>query len=406
MIPSLAMRRRLLIALLLLALLVATRQASAQDCIGIYQDVEATVPCANLPSGQMTTLYIVAALQGANAAGISGAEFRIEVSNPTGYVFAFSASAWASAFGNPMDLTPADPDDNAGTTMGFGCRAPSASGKLVLGTVHVFNVSGAATALSVKRRSRPTHPGFPCPFVVRCDSALSKMCAAPGLGSCDLQKPTTQADDPAIFVAALNASPLVLEKPSVVIRSLIHNNAVAVSVLTNPGESPIAIDVSRTPEEILNRIVEGGEYIRERIASHDVIYPNESIYTQPLTLPQELTEPMPRSRAYSRFFRWLNGAHIGFDTLWPGPVTYGNEPEESVSFQQGARLIDCLIRCLGSNSLRVFDLHPTPWGTEWLLFHLVQPIEFDHGASKTAPLNVGVQDNPSRARAPRGRTPE
>jgi hypothetical protein len=379
-------RRRLLATLslcALLALLVTTRKSFAQDYIGIYQDAEATIPCANLPSSQMTTLYVVATLQGSSLEGIAGAEFRIEVSNPTGYLFAFSASAWASAIGNPIDLTPADPADNSGTTMGFGCHAPSASGKLVLGTVSVFNVSGAATTLSVKRRSHPTHPGFPCPFVVRCDSAFSKMCAAAAPGSCHLQKPTNQADDPPIFVAALNASPLVVEKPSVVVQSLIHNNAMVISVLPKVGESPIAVDVSRTPEGIVGRVLEGGQYIRERIAGHDVMYPNVPSYTQPVALPPELTQAMPRSDAFHRFFIWLNQAHIGFDSLWAGPTSPSNELEENISFQQGARLIDCLVKCLGTDSLRVFDMHPTAWGTEWFLIHRVQPVEFETGAYKS-----------------------
>jgi len=44
--------------------------------IGIYADAAGTLPCMAVPPLSGTTLYVMAKLEGASAAGISGAEFR------------------------------------------------------------------------------------------------------------------------------------------------------------------------------------------------------------------------------------------------------------------------------------------------------------------------------------------
>jgi hypothetical protein len=60
-------------------------------------------------------VYVVGKLKGASAAGITGVEFRIEVSNPAGWTFTYSPPAGAAVvMGDPMDRNPSDPDDGSG----------------------------------------------------------------------------------------------------------------------------------------------------------------------------------------------------------------------------------------------------------------------------------------------------
>ena len=123
--------RRFLIALgwcfLFAAASAASALAQGNGFVGIYTDAGATTPCTTVPAGTGAILYVVATLEGATADGITGAEFRIEVSNPAGWFLSYASATGATALGNVLDTDPADPGDGSGTTMAFSTSSPPAS---------------------------------------------------------------------------------------------------------------------------------------------------------------------------------------------------------------------------------------------------------------------------------------
>ena len=138
--------------------------------LGVYADAQATQRCATIAPGSFTTLYVVATLGGATGAGITGAEFRIEVSNPNGWLFQFNPPNVPVVIGQAMDLTPNDPTDRVGINIAFPvCQTGP---RVALGTLNVFNLSGGPTQLSVKRRNIPSNPGWACPLFTVCDAPM------------------------------------------------------------------------------------------------------------------------------------------------------------------------------------------------------------------------------------------
>src|SRR5262245_24546564 len=87
------MKRRLaLLAWAIVPILASESLAQTNDgYIGIYADAAGTLPCTTVPPLSGTTLYVIAKLEGASAGGISGAEFRIEVENPSGWQFSYTS---------------------------------------------------------------------------------------------------------------------------------------------------------------------------------------------------------------------------------------------------------------------------------------------------------------------------
>ena len=53
--------------------------------IGVYADSTGTSPCATVPQWSGKTLYVIAKTAGASADGITGAEFRVEVTHSSGW---------------------------------------------------------------------------------------------------------------------------------------------------------------------------------------------------------------------------------------------------------------------------------------------------------------------------------
>jgi subtilisin family serine protease len=180
--------------------------------VGIYRDALGTQACATVPPYTSATLYVIAKTAGQSASGITGAEFRIEVTNPSGWYLSYTPPGTASVtLGNPIDTDP-DPNAGGGLNLGFpSCQVPDGNGLIALGTLSVFNASGTVTNLLVKRHSQPTNPGFACALFVRCDApSFTKVCMTPSApDSCTLgtQKGMPiAADDPTISTAALNES--------------------------------------------------------------------------------------------------------------------------------------------------------------------------------------------------------
>ena len=159
-------------AVLLLALGLGERGFSDDGYVGIYADSLGTQPCASVAPPSSMTLYVIAKTEGASANGIMGAEFRIEVTNSSGWLVAYSPPSEASAaLGNPVDMSD-DPEDNSGVTMAFSeCQAPVA-GIIQLGTLQAFNWGGSPTTLEVKRHNTPSNGLFTCPLFTMCDAPV------------------------------------------------------------------------------------------------------------------------------------------------------------------------------------------------------------------------------------------
>jgi Subtilase family/FlgD Ig-like domain len=177
--------------------------------VGIYSDSLGTQACASVPQNSSATLYVIAKTAGQSATGITGAEFRIEVTNPSGWYLSYTPPGTANiAMGNPIDTGP-DPNAGGGLNLGFpGCQLPS-GGQVKLGTLWVFNACGGPTDLLVKRHSRPTNAGFQCALFVKCDEPYyTKLCmttAPPDSCTLGIQKPRAVASgDPTVFTASLN----------------------------------------------------------------------------------------------------------------------------------------------------------------------------------------------------------
>ena len=175
--------------------------------VGIYSDSAGTQPCATVAPMSGGLLYVIATLEGNSASGITGAEFRIEVSDPDGWWMVYLPIDADVLFGDPLDT-----GDGAGVSFAFNtCQTPNAEGKLLLATIGVINFSGAPTTLFVKRHSNPTNSSFFCPLFTLCDSIFSKQCMSPSTApECSLTTSKaltmTAAADMPVFSAGLNST--------------------------------------------------------------------------------------------------------------------------------------------------------------------------------------------------------
>jgi len=215
------MKRTAYAVLVVLGLATAVNAQVGPGSLGIYADPGGTVSCANLPPFTATVLYVVATTSGLTSAGLAGAEFRVEVTNPTGWYLSYSYSppSGGIVLGSPLDTDP-DPDAGGGVTIGFSsCEPPSSTGKITFGTITVFNTgTGSSTSLVVRRHSTPTNPTYPCPLFVACDAPVfTKYCTMPAAaGGCSTLTvpkilPST-AGDP--VVATFTLSPDAIPVPT------------------------------------------------------------------------------------------------------------------------------------------------------------------------------------------------
>src|SRR5262249_5312876 len=111
---------------LLLATLTGKAFAQTGDgFVGVYRDSTGTEPCTTVAPYTATTLYVIAKTEGATENGITGAEFRIEVTSPTGWLLSYTPPSGASVvLGNPLD-TSSSAGDNSGVNISFpSCRSP------------------------------------------------------------------------------------------------------------------------------------------------------------------------------------------------------------------------------------------------------------------------------------------
>ncbi len=212
-----SMTRRVLVAALLS--LTLSSVASSGNFVGLYADAEGTQPCANVPPFSAKTLYVIAKLDAVMSAGLSAAEFRIEIGNLTGWWASYTAPGTANlVIGDPIDSDP-DPNAGGGIRLAFPmCQAPL-NGMVNLGTITMFNITGSSTSLRVKRHSTPSNPTYMCPLFVLCDDPVfSKLCMSAGEAtSCStltVPKPgqvtsRVASDDPVVFELGLNGAEMI-----------------------------------------------------------------------------------------------------------------------------------------------------------------------------------------------------
>lgn len=200
-----------LLAWAFVPILAANAPAQTNDgYVGIYGDSLGTQACASVPPYTSVTLYVIAMTSGGSANGFTGAEFRIEVTSPSGWYLSYTPPGTASiVMGNPIDIDP-DPNAGGGLNLGFpSCQVPDGDGRVKLGTLSVLNASGSPTNLLVRRHSHPSNAGFACPLFVACDDPyFTKVCmTASPPDSCTLgvQKAAALSSaDPIIFTTSIN----------------------------------------------------------------------------------------------------------------------------------------------------------------------------------------------------------
>jgi hypothetical protein len=165
--------------------LASARAAGALDFghIGIYTDPLGIDACAEIPTGQFVTLYVLAERSDDSPSAISGAEFRIEVTHPQDWVINYTQPEGSILIGNPIDGTPGERHDGSGANVAFTvCSQWNAAGRVGLGTLFVYNAGGTPTELLVKRRSVPSNRSSPCALFTACDAPYyTKWCNTPRL---------------------------------------------------------------------------------------------------------------------------------------------------------------------------------------------------------------------------------
>jgi hypothetical protein len=140
--------------------------------IGVFGDAAGTNCCVTTGAGS-TTLYVIAVTGGNTSAGLTGAEFRIELNPPAPSAFVIWTPSPSSnvALGNPVDNSSAA-GDVSGCNLAFSTcqkQAGMAGDHITLGTLVVFNLTGEHEML-VKKHNRPSNPNLTAPLVILCDA--------------------------------------------------------------------------------------------------------------------------------------------------------------------------------------------------------------------------------------------
>ena len=139
--------------------------------------------CLTIPCGQNGFVYVYAVLSGASASGITGVEFGIQQSAPSGFSFAEIPAAGPNIVLGTAMLDP-------GTGLGginlnypaceTGQSDPGSTPSGVVLLMRLFvqnNCSTSVNQLTVVARNPPTNQFLRCPLFVLCDGAFSLYCA-------------------------------------------------------------------------------------------------------------------------------------------------------------------------------------------------------------------------------------
>jgi hypothetical protein len=149
--------------------------------LGIYSDLAGTQCCITAPAYVPTNAYLISTLADSTANGVTGVEFRIEVSPaPTGsYILQWTASPDLTvALGSPIDDTPADPTDAKGCNLAFSaCRPLTPGERINWGTVGIVCLTAPpgtppTLTLRVKPKMPSSTPLRKCPLFILCDAPV------------------------------------------------------------------------------------------------------------------------------------------------------------------------------------------------------------------------------------------
>jgi hypothetical protein len=174
--------------------------------IGIYADAAGTQCCITAAPFTPPTGYVLSTLAGATAAGVTGAEFRIEF-NPApspSYVVSWTANPiLAVSLNSPIDDTPADPNDPKGCNLAFGtCQPTNPGDRIQWGTLSIISLSPTPPALTlkVKQKTPPSNPSHACPLFTLCDAPLFTAV------DMTLTQDALGGEEPVIFTSYINQS--------------------------------------------------------------------------------------------------------------------------------------------------------------------------------------------------------
>lgn len=146
----------------------------ADGLIGVFGDAAGTNCCISTGAGA-TTLHVIAITGGASSAGLTGAEFRLELSPPQPSAFLiWTASPAANvAIGNPVDNSSA-PGGAEGLNIAYSTcqkQAGMAGDHVTLGTILAIGLTGTCE-IRTMMHNRPSSPNFKCPLLVLCDAPV------------------------------------------------------------------------------------------------------------------------------------------------------------------------------------------------------------------------------------------
>lgn len=187
------MKRQLLAACTLALLVAASPSLAANGNIGIFADTGLATCQASVPCDGSITLYVYALLQGASQAGISGAEYKVQIGLDTDVddllfaeVFDVTATTIGTGAFNPPDVT------ERGINLAYAeCNVGDGT-KVLLETVTVFDMGGCGTEtrLTVVKHDNQSNDFFLCPLFTLCDApAFSKVCLGSNIVLCQNPNP-------------------------------------------------------------------------------------------------------------------------------------------------------------------------------------------------------------------------
>jgi hypothetical protein len=157
-------------AALAATLALAPTPARAQFVAAIFIS-----PCqTEIPTFTTGTLHIWVCLEGPIADGITSGEFRVD-GLPSGWISSVRPHPAAEVFAGDLF--------GAGVRIAFPICQPGSGQYLELFAIDITPTDVRTDVLlNVAATIPPSDPGFPCPFVTRCDAPGAKVCVS-GFGS-------------------------------------------------------------------------------------------------------------------------------------------------------------------------------------------------------------------------------
>ena len=195
-------RSSFIASLVLCAAVTGTAMAvpPSNGYIGVFGDPSGTDCYITLNKSGNGRMHVFAVTGGSTAAGIQGAEFRIQIDPPAPDALLI----WQPSPG--ATVTSGNVIDNGNGGGGFmffnSCQTQTglAGDKVKLGEIQAFNLNGEHR-LIVRRSDTTTNGNFACPSVLLCDSpAYTQVCLTLENGD-----PALGGEDPMGFVSVVNS---------------------------------------------------------------------------------------------------------------------------------------------------------------------------------------------------------